>query len=633
MQDTILRLCASTALVGVLALPATAQQIINLEEITFSANLTPTEIARSGSSVTVITRETLEQAGSTQLVDLLARTPGVSLTRNGGPGSNASLRIRGAGDQFVSVLIDGIRVGDPTELRGSYELGHTNLHDIGRVEILRGSQSAIYGGNAIAGVISISTLGAHQDGFSQSVAVEAGSYRTFLGRYSLGFRDDRFEAALNLSRVQTAGFSAYEGPIGSPRNPPDAFRSNRLSLSARYQLAELLAIGFSGFAQDSYSEYDFPTADADESWKRREAGLRGFVEFEIGEAQNEIALSRYELKRNRFSSDVQQGWFNGNRTELIYQGNLALAGGFDLGWGADWTREEGEFDASFAGKEKVDTKGIYGQLQWQVTEALDISASARVDRHSSFGSQLSTRLAAVWAVNDNIRLRGAIGSGFAAPSIPQRFGADYSGPRFVFIVGPNADLKPETSRSAEIGADFSLGAGAEISTTLFQLTTDNLIEFCALDPDAFGGPCLQAGPAGFSHQYQNLTGKTKRRGFEFAAAIPVTDDHQFDAAYTYVDARDPSGARLARIPRHDLNLGLRSDWSDRVSSTISLQHIGGRTGGMPSYSVVNAGVRYRVNDTADLTLRIENLFDKQYQQVSGYGTSDRAFYLGVASRF
>ncbi len=626
MQDTILRLCASTALMGAMAFPASAQQIINLEEITFSANLATTEIARSGASVSVVTRDDLDAAGAVQLVDVLSRLPGITVTQNGGPGGSASLRIRGAGPEYVAVYVDGIRVDDPSSPQTAFNFGTLSTADIGRIEVLRGSQSALYGGSAVGGVVNISTLGATEDGVTQSLQLEAGSYRTYLARYGIAYRDERFEAAVNVSHQRTRGFSAHEPFPGAPGLEPDGLETSRLSFSGRYQMTDETALGLSGFVQDSKSEFDDFGADADNLLKRREYGLRVFGEYAMGNTVHELSAALYDLNREAFQPrGVSAGAFEARRISFAYKGVTELSPALTLIYGADTQREA--ITVRGQGPDSTRVSGIFAQALWTPRDDLDVSATLRADHNSGFGTFYTGRIAAAWQASEGLVLRGAAGRGFRAPSINEQLGNP------VWSIAPNPDLAPETSISAEIGADYSFANGAEISATLFHLTTDDAITYCALMPGAWGPACPNPGPAGFSNQYQNIAGKTKRRGFEFAAAVPVTDAHRVDLAYTYTDARNPSGARLARVPYHDVNIGLRSDWSDRVSSTLSLQHVGGRTGNMPSYSVVNAGIRYRVNDHADLTLRIENLFNKQYQQVAGYGTSDRAIYLGVASRF
>lgn len=641
MQDTILRLCASTALVGVLSLPANAQQIINLEELTFSANLAETEIRRSGASVSVINREELEASGTNRLQDILTRLPGVSVISEGGVGASANIRLRGADKRYLAIYVDGVRIDDPTGTEVSTDIGKLSLFDVDRIELLRGSQSALYGGSAVAGVINITTRNAEQDGVSQSAFVEGGSYGTAAAGYSLTYRDERWEAALSFAHQTTQGFTAYEGIPGTPSYEPnaeaDGHQTTRVSFSSKYQASDILTLGVSGFYQLAKTQYDpwdsvtfqtLPNADAE--YRQREAGLRFSAEFDLDATQHTLAASGFVIRRNAEELGVPQGQFDGRRLGLEYTGLAQINTGLSLGWGADLTFETVKTQSIPAG-ETTRNLGVYAQILWAPTEALDLSASIRADNHSSFGTFYTGRLSGAYQASDAVTIRGAIARGFRAPALDELFG-DY--PDRQFIGNPN--LSPERSDSAEIGIDIRSASGAELSATAFWLNTQNRIgyERCPLnDPFDWSSGCLP----GTINSMTNYAGTSRRSGLELSAKLPVTDTLTMSGNYTYTHARNPDNTRMARVPRHTANLALTGQFDDMTSFSISAQHVADRPDdwGMEwkDYTVANAMVRYRVNDQADLYLRIDNIFDRNYQINPGYKTSGRAFYLGVASRF
>jgi len=617
----------TVAALGLMAGGAAAQDIINLEEVTFSANLTATDLSRAASSVSVVTREDLEADGTTQLVDYLAKLPGVSVTQNGGQGKSATLRIRGAGNEYVAVFVDGIRVDDPSASQVSFDFGLLSTADIGRIEILRGSQSALYGGSAVGGVVNITTLGATEDGFSQSLQVEAGSFNSQLLRYGLAFRDERFEASFNLSHIRTDGFSSYEPAAGATGLDPDGYRATRLSLAGRYQVSDTFVLGVSGFVQDSDSEYDDRDEDADNLQTRREYGARLFGEYSLGNTVHELSASIYDVERQYFAPrTTPDGVFRGERIRFAYKGVTEFSPALSFIYGADTQVEK-----SHASTNSNRISGVYGKVLWTPREDLDLSASLRADQSSGFGTFYTGRLAAAWQATEAFTVRAAVGRGFRAPSISEPLQQSFSGG--AITIAANPALAPETSVSAEIGADYRFANGAELSATLFQLSTDDKISYCGAVATPWSPVCPNPIPAGFTNQYQNFAGETRRRGLEFAAGIPVTEDHDLSITYTYTDARDPSGARLVRVPYNDLNIAVDSDWTEKFSTRIGVQHVAGRTGGLEDYTVVNASMRYRLTESADLFFRVENLFNEQYQQVSGFGSADRAFYLGLSSRF
>ncbi|MCC5987356.1 MAG: TonB-dependent receptor [Pararhodobacter sp.] len=619
----------STALNGATALglslaaaPTAQAQIIatiDLDEITVSANLVPTEIQRSGASVSVIERAEIEDSGATQLSDLLARLAGVSMVRDGGPGGRTGLRIRGAAQGYVAVYVDGIRIDDPSSTSTATDFGHLSLDDIERIEVLRGSQSALYGGSAVGGVVNITSRRPETDGSSHATFAEGGSYGSAAVGYSFSFRDERVETSLSLTHRRMRGFTSYEGIPGTPGyNPdgdPDGFESTRLSFSARYRASDSLTLGIAGFGQRSLNEYDDFGADADNEARIRQTGLRAFAEFDTGAMQHEFSATGYRISRDQFEDGAFVNGFEGRRTGLAYQGVTEATPGLTLVWGADTMRESATADTLVGGSESTRTSGAFMQALWAVDQGLDIGATARIDRNSAFGSFVTGRLTAAWQATPDTTLRGALARGFRPPSLSERFD-DYG-----WFVG-NPDLEPETSLSAEIGLDHHFAGGARVSATLFWLNTDNLITYDASD---------------FPNTLNNLPGTSRRHGLELSGSVPMTDRLTLTGNYTYTDARTPNGDRLTRVPRHDLSLGLDANLAARWRGGLDLQHVAGRADefgdSFEDYTVVNARLRYAATDNADIYLRIENLLDADYQVLPGFGTPNRSFHLGVAARF
>ena len=178
-----------------------------------------------------------------------------------------------------------------------------------------------------------------------------------------------------------------------------------------------------------------------------------------------------------------------------------------------------------------------------------------------------------------------------------------------------------------------MGEGASLGVTVFAIDVDNALTYCG----AFSTPCAGVIPVGFTNMYENVPGTSKRRGVELSGDMALGDRASLGLSYTYTDAKGPSGDRLLRVPRHSLSVTLSGDLADRLSGQLGVQHIAGRAdeSGIPAedYTVVNAGMSYALSDAADLSLRVENLLDEDYQVIPGYGTSGRAVYLGLDTRF
>lgn len=629
-----------TLLAALAATPAIAQEDEDstlLGTITLTALRTAFEDIRTGVSVSVVTGEDLEEAGDMQLSSYLSRLPGVTVVQNGPMGGTAKLGIRGASARYVAVYIDGIRVDDPTGIATEFDFGALSTADVGRVEVLRGSQSALWGGSAVGGVINITTRAALEDGLHQSVAIEGGSYGTAGLRYSLGYRDDRVETAFTASRIHSDGFSSYDTMPRDPSLEADGYDATRLSFSTRYRVSDALALGFSVFGQDSENEYDgYVDTDADgygdtfgdtttERQDRREVGGRLFAEYETGNTAHLFEVTRYRVSRDDDAAG-SVSTFTGERLGFGYRGTTEISQDLTLVYGADWM-EETATNAALPAGESTRIGGVYVQGIWSPSETLDLSLSLRHDDHSSFGSQPSGRIALAWQAMPDLTLRAAASTGFRAPSLYELYGDPSWG------IGPNPDVTAEESRSFEIGADYRVGERADLSVTLFAIDTENAITYCG----AFSAACLGTLPPGSTNMYENVPGTSKRRGIELSGDVALSDTASIGLSYTYTDARGPTDTRLGRVPFHSLALTLTGDLSDRLSGHVGLQHLSGRPAefGTPldDYTVVNLGASYELSETTELSMRVENVFDRDYQILPGYGTSGRAAYLGLQMKF
>jgi vitamin B12 transporter len=606
-----MRALTGATLLAFAAQPALAQTAFELDEITFSANRTPSELASTGSSVSVLTEDDLREAGDIQLSAILSRLPGVSLTQQGPLGQASLLRIRGADRRYIAVFVDGIRVDDASGIQTSFDFGAMTAADVGRVELLRGSQSALYGGSAVGGVINITTRAAAELGLTQNVDAEVGSFGTRTATYGVTHRTESGFVALNMSRVRSDGFSAVDAGT-----EPDGFDATRLSFTGAQAVSEAVTLGVSGFWQRSDADYDngFPLEDADNRSLRRERGVRAFAEIDQGETRHVVGIGSHRISR-RFVEQFADNTYIGERVRFDYTATKPINDGLTLVFGSDAEREAYDQFGTFGGFESSTTVGgVFVQALTTPADGLDLGVTARVDRHSEFGSFATGRVALAWRIADDLTLRSSIANGFRAPSNFELFSAF-----------GDAELQAERSLSLDLGVEYRLGA-AEISATLFELTARDAIDF-----------------DGALSRYNNIA-KTRSRGLELALSLPLGERAELGLDYTYTDARitgGPSaGERQPRVPRHALTLRANAEIATRWSGHVAAQVVAGRAKDsvgaaetMPSYAVVNAGISYDLTDKAVVNLRVENLFDKQYQTVAGYGTSDRAVYVGLSSRF
>ncbi len=591
-----------------------------LDPIVITANRTATDLRRIGVSVAVVEDEDLKKARDTSVADYLAKLPGISLAQQGPFGNSANLRIRGADGRYLAVFVDGIKVSDPSSTEVRFDFGSLLTSDISRIEVLRGSQSALWGGSAVGGVINISTRATLDEGLNQTVTAEAGSFGTAKLAYGLTLKDEKLDLSFGLTHLRTDGFSAFGGGTEA-----DGARATRLSFSSRYQVSDTLALGGSFFVQDTWQEYDgyvaFVLADVANEQSRREAGVRSFAELSTGSTEHLFEASLFDMKR----SYVQPGdlsSFGGRRLSLGYQGTTEVSDALTLVYGLDWNDETATYTNLPGGKADTRIWGAFAQAIWAPSDSFDVSATVRTDRNSGFGTFDTGRLALAWRPSEGTTIRAAAATGFRAPSIDERFG-DYPG-SFPFVGNPN--LTPEDSLSYELGIEHAYASGAVVSATAFRLAVDNLITY------QFGTPSTLA----------NVPGRSVRQGVELAASTPIGEKLNLGLAYTYTDGRRADGKRLVQVPRHDLTLTMDAELSDKLSGGLQLKHVAGRLDNdpstfapevMPDYTVLNAQLTYQVTDSAEAYLRIENLTDTRYEKVNGYEASRRAIYAGIQAKF
>lgn len=584
---------------------ATAQQYLELGTIVVSANQTETEADRVGATVDVLDEYDLGRSTGPELVDTLTRLPGVTGSANGGVGTATTLRIRGLGSGYVGTRINGIDVTDPTEIKQSYNWGGLTAAGLSRVEVLKGSQSALYGSSAIAGVVNMYTWRPTSEGISYRFSGEAGSYGTASVSASVGYLSDRAELALTMTRLHTDGFSAADENDGNTER--DGFDGKTIYFSGSYALSDRFRVGFDTLYEEHEVDIDgysmsppYGLTDTpDKNFTDRKGG-RIFATFDGDNVSHELEASHFKTTRHDPNGYTRR--FEGTRKSARYTGTVRPSFG-TLVFGAEYTEEKARLDSD---KSRSDTASVFGEGQFGLSDNLDLTTSLRVDRHSDFGTEPTGRIALAWRPDQAWIIRSAIATGFRAPSLYELFDPTYG----------NDTLKPEKSRSFELGAEREFSGGGSITATLFYTRISDLIDWD-------------------SGRYIQVPGTTTTRGIEFSSEFPLGERVTFLGNYTYTRARTATGGQLSRVPEHDLLLGLRASLTNRLDGQVFVNHVADRvdSGPMPDYTVVNAGLSFDLTPASQIYLRVDNLTDRQYQTARGYGTSDRAFYAGIRADF
>ncbi len=603
--------CAGLSLTGALiGGAATAQQTFDLGTIVLSSSLSPVELGRTGATVEVLEDKDVGK-NDTSVVDRLNRLPGISSSSNGGLGASSNLRVRGLGAPYVGVRVNGIDMSDPSSTQTQYNFGGLTASGIDRIEVLKGSQSALYGSEAIAGVINITTFTPEKLGFSGKANVEAGTYDTYSGALSAGYKSERGYVALSYGRIQTDGFSAQ-----SFNTEDDGFDQTTIDLTGAYDVTGTLTIGAALHYRDGEIEIDrsagsaFAPPDATGTNYYTERGARVFATLATGAVTHTLSYSYFDIDRDDPGGFTKT--FRGERHNLSYLGSAELGARTILNFGTEHTKEEFGSGALSASENST---GLNAELLFSPTERFDISAALRYDDNSTFGGKTTGRVAAVWRPVQDLAFRAVVGTGFRSPSLNERFGP----------FGADPTLKPEQSVSYELGVEKTFDEGF-VKATIFYTDIDDLIVYDFQS----AAPCFC---------YTQVPGTSNSKGVELSGEYALTSNLNLFGNYTYTNARDESGARRARVPQHDFVVGMSSDFTDRMSGYLDMRHVADISASSPNtpklgdYTLVGAGISYDVTDNSELYLRVENIFDEDYETARGYNQPGRAAYVGLRASF
>jgi len=635
---------AAAALVW--AAPVVAQDESEREEtITFADYRLPAEIlvsaSRDGSlvrdsftgSALVITADELEARQTRDIADILRDVPGVAVA---GIAGQTQIRLRGSEGNHVLVLVDGIEVSDP--FAGEFDIGTLQAEPGARVEVLRGQQSALYGPDAIGGVVAYeSANGRSRPGFN--ARLEGGTQGTVNGALRYGAFGDSWDAALSAVVVSTDGQpNARNGTRDIGRDSYTLAGKGSVEVTEALTLrAAARFIRTEGRTNDSDFDRTSPTfgfiIDSPGVTFTNEAiyALVGAkLETLEGRWTHDLSAQIADVERETDSPFGITSASEGDRFKASYVSALAVADDHKLTFAADY-EVEGFRNATPGGfvfdeRREIEQVGLVGEYRYS-GEALDLSAAIRHDFNDLFRDATTFRVGAGYRITDTTRLRAAGGSGVKNPGFFELYG--FIDGRFI----GNAALRPEKSTGWEVGLDQQLGDSASVAVTYFDSELDGEIF------TSFPAPTFIATPA-------NRTTESKQRGVEVSLAAQLSDQWSLDAAYSWLKARE-NGVEEVRRPEHIASAALT--WTapdDAASATLVVRHNGATPDvaftdpsfrpvrvQLDDYTLVNLNARVKLTDSVNAFARVENILDENYEQVFSFVSPGRSAVVGVEARF
>lgn len=620
------------------------------EEVLVTATRTPTALRNAGSSATVITRQDIERRNPVFLTDLLRDVPGFAVGRAGGAGKFTQLRVRGAEANHVLVLIDGIEANDITRA-DEFDFAHLSTDDIERVEIVRGPQSALWGSDALAGVINVITRRGEGKP-NASATLEYGSFGSNRLSGSVGAGNDTYDGTLALSYVDSGGIN-----IAERGDEEDGYRNGTVNTRLGWQALPQLRFEFTGRLSDIRTATDgdqgqgVPSDTAGktaitQAYAQGRAKLATFDGHWLHELSG--AWSKMD-NEDRDPAVFLDGQVVGHKHSIDYQTTLQgettalIAASHALTFALDYEqqrfRQRGP--VTIFGNPNQDRYyqviGYAGEYRLTLAEATTLGASGRWDDSNEFADVGTYRVSlvhdiAAWGTT----LSAAYATGQKAPTFFDRFGFSFGGLFSPTFVG-NAAVSPETSRGWEVGVIQSLLADRLVlGATWFNERLEDEIDGFVVDVPTFTATAV------------NLDGRSRREGIELTGNAVLGPQVELRANYTYLDATQPDRAAgvdvdEVRRPRHQFASSASWVSTDRRASLdLHLTHTGEREDDsflppffaparvtLDPYTLVGLAGRYRLNPTLSLFGRVENMIDDEYQDVFGFETEGLSAFVGI----
>ena len=634
---------------------AAGEETISLREIVVTATRGPQAVARAGSAITVITAEDIGRSGARTLNDALRRVPGLEISETGGTGGTTAVRLRGAEAGQTLVLIDGVRVNDPSTSSGQFDFSLLVPTDIERIEVLRGPQSALYGSDAIGGVINIITRRGRGEPRA-SIAAEGGSYGSKGLQAAVSGGDSRFNYAVSLNTYDTAGFSRWGYRIGrlQAQHPLENDGARRFGLSTRFGFSpsEDVTFDVGGSAYFNYAQTDaafgaFPDTPSSGIQRFGQVHAKAtvytfdrrlkntFLVYANRTARDYRSISYYYRSISYYGAaaapvtDWSKDGFTGGRIGASYQGDLSLDdfGLFTFGGQVERetmkTTSQPVLPVPGARTTLADaaqtTRSLFALHQITIADRLNLSLGGRIDDIEGADRFATWRATLAYDITESDTvLRASAGTGAKAPTLYQRLDPVYG----------NAALGSERSFGVDAGIDQKLFDGRlTLSGTVFLNRYRDLINFQS-DPS-----CRPDQTFGC---FVNVA-RAETSGFELSAKADIIPGMLgLDVAYTNLIALDlGTGLRLARRPENSARIGLTLTPTPGLVIAPSLVLVDTRYSSaheqdrLPPYARLDLFASYDVSERVSIFLRGENLTNARYEEVKNFGTAGRSVYAGL----
>jgi vitamin B12 transporter len=614
-----------------------------LDEVIVTANRLLQKQSNTGKMVTVIDQETLQRNAGKTLTEIINYQAGIFI--NGATnnlGTNPDLYFRGASAGNTLILIDGIPVGDPSNISNTFDLNMIALGAVERVEILKGAQSTLWGSDAVAGVINIITKKETKSGINSTAMLSYGSYQTFRGNVGLNGRLDKFSYNLDYDFTRSKGFSTAYDSTGNKNFDNDNFNQNNFQANLRYQLNEHWSLK----SLHNFSKYTGGTDagafqdDKDNVFENKNSVNN--IELAYSDKNRQIHLSQSFFNAARIYTDdsasvggfskYARGEYNGKSAVTELFGNFKLANKLILVSGLQRLFQQtdqhylsissyGPYETALGDSAKVTNYAMYHSLLLTGMNGFDIEAGFRYNNHSIYGSNVTYTFNPSYHINEFAKVFVNISSAFKIPSLYQLY-SEYG----------NKNLTPEKSVNYELGIQmFSKDRGSNIRIAGFKREIRDLIIFYT-DPNTYASKYINRD---LQHDY----------GFEIETNVQVSKTAHWINNATYVNGEgENTGVKtknLYRRPNFTFNSVFNIEPTKGLEFMPSIRIVGTRIKGtydagpdiMPAYYTFDFYTGYKFSKNCKAFLDLRNITNQQYFDIVGYTSKRFNMMAGISISF
>ena len=608
------------------------------DEIVVTADRLESPLKETASSITVISSHDIESSTATSLYDILQTVPGLTTYKSGGLGQISTVLLRGGNSGQALVLVDGVRMNMANDPNGTFDFSSLSLSNIDRIEVLRGPQSTLYGSDAMSGVINIITKqpkGNHIGLFS-----EYGAYKTFTSGLNYSVAAEKLSYNLNILRLSNSGFSSADERYGNFEK--DGTKQYEASGQFTYVISPEWKTGVSAQYSDANTDLDrnggYYGDDPSYTYKFQQNVYQMFLTNKPDGGSYDISAHASLTRNLRWyafdsisvvNSDASHSNYDGNRQKYDVQFNYYEGGSFVTSAGVEHEIQNaasdyysksiwGEYESAFP-KKDARTTGVYLQQKMGFNDCLFVTSGARLDNHSQFGSIATYRITSAYNIEViRTKVKATLGTGFKSPALFNLYDPVYG----------NTALKPEKNLGWDFGFEHNiLPDNISISAVYFSTDYKDLI---SSDP--------------ITYKAINIS-KALSNGVELGVICKVSD-FTVSTNYTYLKTHDRGTTAedydkpLLRRPESKTAVTVNYQLLEKLNLNVRAEYVGKRDDKyyagysavritMPDYTRVDLAAIYTVIPAVKVYGRIENLFNKKYEEIYGYGTPRFSVYFGA----